>query len=59
LIEWPDDESEPTKYCGQADLSLELLVVAFDAPSELGQIDQSAEGATLYIAAYGFLIFER
>lgn len=59
LIERPDDESEPTIYCGQADLLLELLAVAFDAPSEPGQNDQGAEGATLCIAAYGFRISER
>src|SRR5947199_2300706 len=27
LIEWPDDESEPTKCCGEADLLLAVLVV--------------------------------
>ena len=46
MIEWPDDESESTKYCGQADLLLGLFVVAFDAPSELGQIDHGTGGAT-------------
>jgi SRSO17 transposase len=74
LIEWPEDETEPTKYWFSTlpeDTAFDRLVVADRAryqelKQELGLGDYEGRGwrgfhhhATLCIAAYGFLIAER